>query len=144
VRDSLREADKSAKLPPLLEQLMQVGRQHSFDEFVRAANSNLDFAEFFPLVVSIAEAGDPIAQQILNAAGIELANLAGIVIGKLFADHDAVPLAYAGGVFRHARITCESFCGEIRHLHPSLSLNTEVVDPVHGALQMARRCAMRD
>jgi glucosamine kinase len=139
VRESLRAADKGTALPPLLEQLMEVRHKRSFDEFVRATNANADFAEFFPAVVSTAEAGDLTAQQVLNDAGIELANLAAIVTGKLFGDRDSIPLATAGGVFRHARIVRESFYHEIRGRHQSLSLKKEIIEPVHGALQIAQR-----
>ncbi|MGC1372638.1 MAG: BadF/BadG/BcrA/BcrD ATPase family protein [Candidatus Sulfotelmatobacter sp.] len=144
VREALRAADESATLPPLLEQLMRVRGERSFDEFLRAVNSNTDFATFFPLVVSLAEAGDSTACQLLTEAGGELANLAGIVTGKLFADHIAnddsqVPLAIAGGVFRHARIVRETFYDDVRSLNHKFALNKEIVEPVHGALQMARR-----
>jgi len=139
VREALRAADKSTAIPPLLEQLMQVRHDQSFDEFVRAANSSPDFAAFFPAVVSMAESGDSTASRVLVEAGVELANLAAIVIGKLFGQHDPVPVALAGGVFRYAPMVRESFYNEIRVLHQSVSLNMEVVDPVHGALQMARQ-----
>ena len=142
VREALREADKSSATPPLLERLMQVGRNRSFDEFVREANSGCDFAAFFPVVVSIAGAGDPTARQILTDAGIELAKLAEVVMGKLFVDHDsAVPLGISGGVFRYAKIVRESFYNQIRSLPHKVALNTEIIEPVHGALQMARRGA---
>jgi glucosamine kinase len=140
VCEAVRAADQSTTMPPFLEPLMQVRHEASFDEFVRAANSNPDFAAFFPVVVSEAEAGDSTAQQVLNEAGVELANLATIVSGKLLVDHDAaVPLATAGGVFRHARIVRESFYNEIRRLPRNFAVKTEIVEPVHGALQMARR-----
>jgi glucosamine kinase len=140
VRETLRAADESAATPPLLEQLMQVRRERSFDEFVRAANSNPDFAEFFPAVVSMAETGDSTARQVLIEAGRELADLAAMILGKLFPDHDSpVPLAVAGGVFRHAQLVREIFYNQVRGLRQSVELRTEIVEPVHGALQMARR-----
>lgn len=139
VRGALRAADKNTAVPMLLERLMQVRGGCSFDEFVRAANSNPDFAVFFPAVVSSAEAGDLTAQQVLIEAGGELADLAAIVAGKLFSNHDgAVPLATAGGVFRYAQLVRETFYNRIRGLPQSVALNTEIVEPVHGALQMAR------
>ncbi|MFY9741582.1 MAG: BadF/BadG/BcrA/BcrD ATPase family protein [Candidatus Sulfotelmatobacter sp.] len=143
VREALRAADQSTTTT-LLEQLIQVRGERSFDEFVRAANSNTDFAAFFPLVVSMAEAGDSTACKVLAEAGRELANLAAIVTGRLFADQVAdddlpIPLATAGGVFRHAQIVRETFDDQIRSLPHKFALNTEIIEPVHGALQMARR-----
>ncbi|MFY9908485.1 MAG: BadF/BadG/BcrA/BcrD ATPase family protein [Candidatus Sulfotelmatobacter sp.] len=140
VREALSAADKSTTIPLLLEQLMQVRRERSFDEFVRAANSNPDFAAFFPVVTSMASTGDSTARQVLLDAGVELANLAAVVTGKLFADDNSpVPLAMAGGVFRHARVVRESFYNQVRSLSHTFALNREIVEPVYGALQMARR-----
>lgn len=140
VSEALRAADKSATMPPLLEQLMRVLGKRSFDEFVREANSSPDFAEFFPMVVTSAKAGDSTAHQVLTEAGAELANLAAIVTGKLFTDHEsAVPLAMAGGVFRYAQVVRDTFYNQIGGLPHDFELNTEIVEPVHGALQMARR-----
>jgi glucosamine kinase len=140
VRETLRAADKSTTMPPLLKHLMQVRHERSFDEFIRAANSHHNFAAFFPAVVSMAEAGDPAARQVLIAAGAELVDLAAVVIGKLFSDITyAVPLAMAGGVFRHAQLVRETFYNQARDLRQLVDLNTEIVEPVHGALQMARR-----
>ncbi len=139
VRKALRAADQSTKMPVLLEQLMQAGQKRSVDDFVRAVNSTCDFAAFFPAVVSTAEARDSTATQVLIEAGIELANLAAIVAGKLFPDHDAVvPLAIAGGVFRYAQPVRETFYNQVRSFQQSVDLKTEIVEPVHGALRMAR------
>jgi glucosamine kinase len=140
VREALRAADKGTTMPPVLERLMQVRGEGSFDEFVRAANSSPFFAAFFPVVVSMADAGDSLARQVLFEAGLELANLAAVVTGKLFADDDsAVPLAVAGGVFRHAQVVRETFYNHVRSLSHTFALSTEIAEPVYGALQMARR-----
>jgi glucosamine kinase len=144
VRAALRAADQNTTMPALLEQAIQVRGERSFDDFLRAVNSNTDFAAFFPVVVSMAEASDWIARQVLTEAGRELANLAAIVTRKLFGGHIAdddlpIPLATAGGVFRHARIVRETFDDQIRSLPHKFALNTEIIEPVHGALQMARR-----
>jgi hypothetical protein len=47
----------------------------------------------------------------------------------------------AGGVFRHSAMIRELFYNQIQTAHPHVVLNSEVVEPVHGALQMARRSA---
>ena len=144
VRLALRAADENANVPPLLETLLQVRHSPSLDEFVRTTNSNPDFAAFFPAVVEAA-ASDPLARQVLNEAGIELAHLAAVVIAKLFAEHGsgAVPLAMVGGVFRHAPAVRAVFYNEIRRLPVPVEVNPEIVEPVHGALQMARRLAAK-
>jgi hypothetical protein len=44
----------------------------------------------------------------------------------------------AGGVFRHSPTVREVFRHEVRKLDPRLEVNPQVVEPVAGALQMAR------
>jgi glucosamine kinase len=140
VSEILREKDKDTAPAPLLDKLMQTCGLSSFDEFIRAANANMDFAAFFPDIIPLAEAGDAVAQKVLGEAGAELARLAGTVIRRLFADSSPnVPLATAGGVFRHAPLVREVFYNELRKVRSSVDLRTEIVEPVLGALQMARR-----
>lgn len=119
-----------------------IWKVESFEELARAANSNLDFAVLFPAVLAAADAGDKLAQQTLAQAAGELARLARIVLQRVFPErHEAVPLAMAGGVFRHSPTIRELFYNEVRAAHPNVVLKSEVVEPVHGALQLARRAA---
>jgi hypothetical protein len=46
-----------------------------------------------------------------------------------------------GGVFRHAAVTRGDFYNELRQLDPRVEINPNVVEPVEGALRMARRAA---
>jgi hypothetical protein len=46
-----------------------------------------------------------------------------------------------GGVFRHAPQVREVFYNELRATDSRVQLHPEVVDPVEGALRMARRAA---
>jgi glucosamine kinase len=139
VREALRAQDEDPS-SPFLEKLMRFSHSRSLDELVRAANSNMDFAALFSEVVAMAGVGNSIALGILSEAGAELAHLAAIVMGRLFLKADSsIPLAMAGGVFRYASLVREVFYNEIHRLHPALELRTEIVEPVRGALQMARR-----
>lgn len=141
VSEILQNIDAGRNPPALLEGLMRVRKLSSFDEFVRSANSVPDFAAFFPAITEMAETGDSIAQKVLREAGVELAQLAGIVSSRLFAGGDAssVPLAMAGGVFRHSAAVRESFYNEVRKLELDVMLKSEIVEPVYGALRKARR-----
>jgi len=44
-----------------------------------------------------------------------------------------------GGVFRHAEIVRQVFYNELLTLDPRVQMNPVVVDPVEGALRIARR-----
>jgi N-acetylglucosamine kinase-like BadF-type ATPase len=131
-----------AEASPFFKKLKAVWKLDSFSAFVRTANSNPDFAALFPVILSGAEDGDAVAKQVLDEAGVELAQLAGVVVRRLFATNTAgliVPVALAGGVFRHSQGVREVFCAEIQKLGLRVQVNPQVVDPVAGALRMARR-----
>jgi N-acetylglucosamine kinase-like BadF-type ATPase len=112
----------------------------SLADLACAANSipPPDFAALFPAVTG---STDGVATQVLSSAGRELANVANIVIRRLFAeDHTAsVPVAMTGGVFRHAPTVRQVFYNELRTLDARAEVRTQIVEPVEGALRIARR-----
>jgi glucosamine kinase len=122
--------------------LLKAWGVRSLNDLARAANSipPPDFADLFPAVVA---SQDAIAAQVLTNAGRELAAIAAVVIRRLFAkDHTAtVPVAMTGGVFRHAPLVRQVFYNELAAMKPKGEVNPEIVEPVEGALRMARRAA---
>jgi glucosamine kinase len=135
-------ADQGAQESSLFRKLKEIWKLDSLEQLARTANSNPDFGALLPGVLNAANSGDAVAENILAQAGRELAQLAVIVLQGLFPERDsAVRMAMVGGVFRHAPMIRELFYNEVRVAYPQMVLNSEVVDPVHGALQMARRSA---
>jgi glucosamine kinase len=141
----LRAADESAGdreaqgTSPLFREMKSIWKLDSFEQLARAANMNPDFAALLPAVVSASDAGEELARQVLRQAGRELADLASIVVRQLFPQGDgAIPLAMVGGVFRHAVIAREVFCDTVHKRDSRIEVSQEVVEPVAGALQMAR------
>lgn len=154
-RDPVATAD-SILLPALL----QAWSISSIDQLIRMANATLspDFSTQFPIVLAAAQAGDSLARQVLTQAGSELAGIADAVIRRLFprmardsqlapetppAVGARIPLAMVGGVFRYSAQVREVFYNQIRSLHLQTDLNPTVVDPVSGALSLARKAAQR-
>jgi N-acetylglucosamine kinase-like BadF-type ATPase len=138
----LRASDLTAgPESPLAVALLKTWGVTSLTDLARAANSipPPDFAALFP---PVAASSDPLATQVLSNAGRELASVAAVVIRRLFTkDHAAsVPVAMTGGVFRHASLVRQVFYNELRTLDARAELNPQVVDPVEGALRIARRC----
>ena len=133
---------KSDSLPgsSLSAALLKVWGVTSFADLARAANSipPPDFAALFPAVSASA---DDLAKQVLSSAGWDLASVSIVVIRRLFGkDHTGcVPVAITGGVFRHAPLVRQVFYNELRTLEPRAEVNPQVVEPVEGALRMARR-----
>jgi N-acetylglucosamine kinase-like BadF-type ATPase len=91
--------------------------------------------------VFAADAGDATARNVLTQAGTELATSAGIVIARLFGNAVAVPVALSGGVFCNSALVRQSVEENIRSAYPQASLNRAVIDPVMGALALARKNA---
>jgi glucosamine kinase len=138
-------AKDAGEEPPLLETILKLWRLTSLDELVRHANASPppDFSSLFPPVVAAAKAGDPLARHLLHQGGTELAALAGNVIRRLFAGADSVPLAMAGGVFRQSEAVRQVFYNRVTAEFPQATVNPTVVDPVRGALALARKAAAR-
>ena len=129
---SLLEASLSAAL-------LKAWGVTSLCDLARAANSipPPDFAVLFP---AVAASSDALAAQVLTSAGKELAGIAAVVIRRLFAQHaGSVRVAMTGGVFRHAELVRQVFYNELGRLAPQAEVNPQVVEPVEGALRMARR-----
>ena len=131
-------------MPPLAKDLFKAWGVGSLLDLARAANSipPPDFAALFP---AVAASSDELARQVLRNAGRELADIAVVVIRRLFASDGSavVPVAMTGGVFRHAAIVREVFYNDLRRIDARVQVNPQVVDPVVGALRMARMAASK-
>jgi N-acetylglucosamine kinase-like BadF-type ATPase len=144
VRAVLRASDaneEKASASPLVAALYKAWGVESLADLARAANSNPppDFAALFP---AIAGSSENLAIHVLTDAGRELSAIAAIVIRRLFVEAVPVHVAITGSVFRYAARVRETFYHELRKAEPRAGVNLQVVDPVEGALRMARRaCA---
>jgi glucosamine kinase len=125
----------------LFRELKAIWSLSSLDEFVRKANSNPDFAELFPVIVAAGDASDELAQRVLTMAGAVLAKLVRVVVPAFRRDRpeiSTIPLAVAGGVFRYSARTREVFEEEVRKYDPRIVPTEQIIEPVLGALQIAR------
>jgi N-acetylglucosamine kinase-like BadF-type ATPase len=127
--------------PRALESLMKSWRLETREQLIPAANATPppDFAALFPMVLSLADSGDPIAREVLLQAGTELAKLAGTVIRRLFPQSHSVPVAMSGGVFGSSALVRQVFYNNLRSAHPEAAINPSVIEPVRGALELARK-----
>jgi glucosamine kinase len=140
----LRASDRSdqAAHSPLAVALCKEWKVDSLADLSRVANS-VPPPNFAALLRVVIESADDLATQVLTAAGEELAELAAAVMVRLFGkDHtDSVPVAMIGGVFRHSALVREVFYNKLRREDTRAEVNPQVVDPVEGALRMARRAS---
>ncbi len=97
------------------------------------------FADLFPIVLSAAEKSDPLASEILSAAGFELARIAKIVLRRLWASRNSVEIAITGGIFLRSPYVRQVFCNVIRCERPEVSVRLSHRQPVEGALYLAQQ-----
>lgn len=141
VKACLRIYDQAGheRTSPLLEGIMRFWGVTLVEQLVVMANSAPDFSALLPTVLSATEAGDDVARDVLTQAGSELAAMAGIVIDRIFGTGESQPVAVSGGVFYNSLLVREIFDRSIRHAYPQASLKNEAIDPVSGALALARK-----
>jgi N-acetylglucosamine kinase-like BadF-type ATPase len=124
----------------LLNAIMRGWKLSGVEEVVSMANANPppDFASLLPEIFRCANSGDSLAREILGSAATELAQLARIVIRRLWPERSDVSVAVTGGVFAHSNEIGAMFANSLRAEWPSIRVNSEPVRPVLGALSMAR------
>jgi len=129
----------------LIEVLMKSWHLETIEQLVPAANATPppDFAALFPAVLALADSGDRIARDVLTQAGTQLANLAGILFRRLFPNAGGVPVAMSGGVFGSSAQVRQVFYNSLRSGYPDVVINPTVIEPVRGALELARKSARK-
>jgi glucosamine kinase len=137
--------ENPAQNVPLIDILLKVWHLETIEQLVPAANATPppDFAALFPSVLSLADSGDRVAHDVLTQAGSQLANLAGTLFRRLFPNSEAVPVAMSGGVFASSALVRQVFYNCLCSEHPGAALNPSVIEPVRGALELARKGAVK-
>ncbi|HWY70833.1 MAG TPA: BadF/BadG/BcrA/BcrD ATPase family protein [Terriglobales bacterium] len=125
----------------LLDAVMKAWDLKTIEDLVSMANSNPppDFSSLLPAVLQSANSGDKLAGEILTSAANELAQLACVVVRKLWRESSKVTVAITGGVFVHSPQIRERFAELVRTERSGITVNLEPVHPVMGALSMARQ-----
>lgn len=129
----------------LLQNLMKSWQTKSREQLVVAANATPppDFAALFPSVLSSADHGDHLAIGVLTQAGAELAGLASTVIARLFGNTAAPSVAMSGGIFASSPLVRQVFYNRLHSEYPDITFNSDVIEPVRGALELARKAAAK-
>jgi glucosamine kinase len=132
--------------------ILEAWKLATLDELVQQANSTPppDFPRLFPVVLRASDEGDSMAHDLLAEAGIQLANLAAIVVRRLAPQNsDTTPsktkpsvipsVAMTGSVFRQSLVVRQVFYDSLRTVFPGITVREELADPVEGALARAKR-----
>jgi glucosamine kinase len=125
----------------LLKSLMKFWQVETRERLVVAANATPppDFAALVPAVLASADHGDRIALDVLTQAGAELASLARTVIRRLFENASGLSVAMSGGIFGSSALVRQVFYSRLRSEYPEAVINPGVIEPVRGALDLARK-----
>ena len=142
VATAVREGDQ-ARDTCLLKAIAKSWGVNTHQQVVMMANSAPapDFAALFPVVLKAAEKQNKQAREVLNQAAKELVTLAEEVMNHVFPESGNVPVAMSGGVFAHSSQVREIFYNRLSKEYPNVRLIEDVVEPVQGALQRARKHA---
>ncbi|MCU1284573.1 MAG: ATPase BadF/BadG/BcrA/BcrD type [Acidobacteriales bacterium] len=145
INAALRSLDRGQR-SALVATVLEAWKASSYDDIVRLSNGSPppDFAALFPRVLAAADGGDASALEVLNAAGTELARLALAVMQKLWPDDKSAPVqvAAAGGVLTNSPQIREAVHRGMRAERPRAAIGNQIVDPIIGALYLARHAEL--
>lgn len=133
------EHGRSALLDAILAQWQLAG----FQQLVDFANRfpSPDVSQLSPIVVSFANAGDPVALGVLEREAVEMAHLAIVVARQVRSSSDGrsqAHLAFAGSIMEHVPLMRERIAALVRQELPGTEQLPGVAEPVRGALWRAR------
>jgi N-acetylglucosamine kinase-like BadF-type ATPase len=101
-----------------------------------------DFAALLPHLLRAAQNSGSGARELLIQAGSELSGLAKLVMRRLWPGSAALRVAMVGGVFHNSSEVRRTFSGSLQSERSRAEVLPEVVEPVLGALALARRAAV--
>jgi N-acetylglucosamine kinase-like BadF-type ATPase len=130
----------------VLEKIGEIWGTPNLDDLVNLGDSTPgpDFAALAPAINELAEAGDPVAVEVLRQAAADLVEFVLLVRAKLRRKHaiaDELPVAWTGGVIEHMALVREAFFAGLKAAAPLMPVGHESVVSLEGALWRAKRLA---
>ena len=138
-----RDEGRTTDLLERARRLWNLAHEDALIEFANAQLPQRYGSQFAREVAAAADAGDAIAQGILEQGGRDLAYLAGLLIERMRLNESAafrVPdVAVAGSILKNVRWERAALETALRARYPEIGFVAEAVDPIRGALWRARR-----
>jgi glucosamine kinase len=138
-----RDEGRTTDLLERARKLWNLAHEDALIEFANAQLPQRYGSQFAREVAAAADAGDAIAQGILEQGGRDLAYLAGLLIERMRANEGAafrVPqVAVAGSILKNVRWERGALEGALRARYPEIGFVEEAIDPIRGALWRARQ-----
>ncbi len=148
VRSIFRALDED-RTSALLDHILQAWQLASLEDLIQRGNATPPppFAELTPIVLACAQGGDPIATQVLQLAGEEIARVVTLVIRRMqsleqaaaVAIPDLPQVAIAGSILQSVPPVRHAMHQTLQRTWPEITLLPTPIDPVQGALWRARR-----
>ena len=143
--DGSQTPSSRADLPPLLGRMLDALQLQTRDDLIGAANApGFASAALVPIVAAAARAGDPLASEVLQRAGHDLARLVTAVIRKMEhfergAPSNAFPeVAFVGGILANLHEVWQAMHTTLNQHFPGIKVQQQPIDPLEGALWHAR------
>ena len=145
VRRALRAYDHEQPTQ-ILKKVGEIWGTPDLDELVNLGDGTPgpDFAALAPAINDLAEAGDPVALDVLNQAASDLIEFVLLVREKLRRKHKIageVPVAWTGGVIEKMAIVRETFFMGLQEEAPAMPIGDSPVVSLDGAIWRAKRLA---
>jgi N-acetylglucosamine kinase-like BadF-type ATPase len=145
VRRALKAYDREQPTQ-ILKRVGEIWGTPTLDDLVSLGDSTPgpDFAALAPIIHQLAEAGDPVALEVLRQAAADLVEFVLLVRAKLRRKHgiaDEVPVAWTGGVIEKIKLVREAFFAGLHAAAPEMPVERDPVVSLDGALWRAKRLA---
>lgn len=130
----------------VLERVGEAWDTPTIDELINVGDGTPapDFAALAPLINDLAEAGDPVALDVVRQAAADLVSFVLLVREKLRRKHNIsgeVPVAWTGSVIEKMKLVRVPFFAGLHEAAPEMPILKEPVVSLDGALWRARRLA---
>lgn len=145
VRRALRAHDHEQPTQ-ILKKVGEIWGTPDLDELVNVGDGTPgpDFAALAPAINELAEAGDAVAEAVLQQAAADLVEFVLLVRDKLRRKHGIkgeVPVAWTGGVIEKMRLVRDPFFAGLHAAAPEMPVGQSSVVSLEGALWRAKRLA---
>jgi N-acetylglucosamine kinase-like BadF-type ATPase len=145
VRRALHAYDREEPTQ-ILKKVGEIWGTPSLEDLVSLGDSTPgpDFAALAPAINQLAEAGDPVALEVLRQAAADLVEFVLLVRAKLRRKHriaGEVPVAWTGGVVEKMSLVREAFFAGLHAAAPQMPVSQEPAISLDGALWRAKRLA---
>jgi N-acetylglucosamine kinase-like BadF-type ATPase len=123
----------------LIQELMEHWHIVTREQLVLRCHSDSipNFSDLFPVVLRAADAGDPLANEILSNAAVKLARITQIVLRRLWQANCYQQVAITGSVFAHSERVRYIYGNLLRSDRPDIHIRLSHRHPIEGALDMA-------